>query len=233
MVISDRIKGGFFMPDLFGIFIRIGIATILAGFVGLERETSKRPAGLRTHILVSVASALVMMSNIYGFELYNYRASMDPMRLGAQVISGIGFLGAGTIIKEGATVKGLTTAASLWSVACIGLACGLGFYQGAIFATLFVLLALIILNKIEALINKKNAILQISLKSVDKPGQIGKIGNELGKNNITIKNISIESINEYSIIIHLSLKAQKEVEEVSIIEMLKNIEGVTLIEFGY
>ena len=95
------------------------------------------------------------------------------------------------------------------------------------------LLALIILNKIEALINKKNAILQISLKSVDKPGQIGKIGNELGKNNITIKNISIESINEYSIIIHLSLKAQKEVEEVSIIEMLKNIEGVTLIEFGY
>lgn len=221
------------MPDLFGIFIRIGMAAILAGVVGFERETSKRPAGLRTHVLVSVASALVMISNLYSLELFNYRASMDPMRLGAQVISGIGFLGAGTIIKEGPTVKGLTTAASLWSVACIGLACGLGFFSGGIFATLFVLLALIILDKIETLINKKDALIQISVKSIDKPGQIGKIGNELGKHNITIKNISIEPINDYKIIINLLVKAPREVEKVSIVEILNNIEDVTLVEVDY
>ncbi len=221
------------MPSLLEIFIRIGMAAILAGLVGFERETSKHPAGLRTHILVSVASALVMISNIYGFELFNYKTSMDPMRLGAQVISGIGFLGAGTIIKEGPTVKGLTTAASLWSVACIGLACGLGFFSGGIFATVFVLLALVILNKIEAIINKRDALIYVSVKSIDKPGQIGKIGNELGKHNITIKNISIEPINDYTVIINLSIKAPKEVEKVDIAEILNSIEGVNLIEIDY
>lgn len=218
------------MPDLLEVLMRLGTASVLAGMVGLERETSKRPAGLRTHILVSVASSLVMIGNLYAFELFKNQTSMDPMRLGAQVISGIGFLGAGTIIKEGPTIRGLTTAASLWSVACIGLICGLGFYIGAIFATGFVLLSLILLNKIEIIINKKNEYLSISLRSEDKPGQIGKIGMELGQINVTIKSISIEPIDEFSVIIKLILKIPKEVNAEYIIDSLEAIEGISFIE---
>lgn len=223
-------QGGIRMPDCLEVFLRLGIAAILAGLVGLERETSKRPAGLRTHILVSVASSLVMIGNLYAFELFKNQTSMDPMRLGAQVISGIGFLGAGTIIKEGPTVRGLTTAASLWSVACIGLVCGIGFYIGAIFATGFVLLSLIALNRIETMIYKKNAYLFISMKSIDKPGQIGKIGIELGKLNVTIKNISIEPIDDFNVIIKLTLKSLKEINTMDIIESLGSIEGISSIE---
>lgn len=218
------------MPDLLEVFLRLGTAAILAGLVGLERETSRRPAGLRTHILVGVASSLVMIGNLYAFELFKNQTNLDPMRLGAQVISGIGFLGAGTIIKEGPTIRGLTTAASLWSIACIGLICGLGFYLGAICATAFVLLSLIALNKIEIIINKKNAYLHISIRSADKPGQVGKIGVELGKMNVTIKNISIEPIDEFNVIIKLTLKSPKEISKEDVVESLGAVEGISFIE---
>jgi len=218
------------MPDTLEILLRLGTAAILAGLVGLERETSKRPAGFRTHILVSVASSLVMIGNLYAFELLKHQTNMDPMRLGAQVISGIGFLGAGTIIKEGVTIRGLTTAASLWSVACIGLVCGLGFYLGAIFATCFVLLSLITLSKIEIMINKKNEYVNVVIKSVDRPGQLGRIGTELGKMNITIKSISIEPVDDYNVIIKLVLKGNKDVKTEDIIKSVTSIEGVSLIE---
>lgn len=220
------------MPDLFEVLLRLGIAAILAGLVGLERETSNRPAGLRTHILVSVASSLVIIGNLYAFDLFKNQTSMDPMRLGAQVISGIGFLGAGTIIKEGPTIRGLTTAASLWSVACIGLVCGIGFYMGAIFATGFVLLSLIVLNKLEIMINEKNAYLNLSVKSVDRPGQIGRIGIELGRLNVTIKNISIETTDDFNVIIKLTLKSLKDIKAEDIIEAIGAIEGISLIELS-
>jgi len=218
------------MPDSWEVLLRICVAAILAGLVGLERETAKRPAGFRTHILVSVSSCLVMIGNLYAFELFKNQANMDPTRLGAQVISGIGFLGAGTILKEGATIRGLTTAASLWSVACIGLVCGLGFYVGAVFATIFVLISLIALNKIENMINKKNAYIHLTLKSVDKPGQLGKIGTELGNLNLTIKNVAIEPADEYSVIIKLLLKGSKNVKIEDIINSISLVEDVSLIE---
>ena len=126
--------------------IKILIAVLVGGFIGLERETASRPAGLRTHILVCVASALVMDMNLIMVQTY---VNADPMRLGAQVISGMGFLGAGTIIKEGATVKGLTTAAGLWSVACLGLVIGAGQYLIAVFASLVMLITLKTFNQLE------------------------------------------------------------------------------------
>jgi len=218
------------MPGMLEVLLRLGAAAILAGLVGLERETSKRPAGFRTHILVSVASSLVMIGNLYAFELLKHQTNMDPMRLGAQVISGIGFLGAGTIIKEGATIRGLTTAASLWSVACIGLVCGLGFYLGAIIATCFVLLSLISLNKIEIMINKKNHYVNVVIKSVDRPGQLGRIGTELGNINVSIKNILIEPVDDYNVIIKLTLKGAKAIKVEDIIKSITSIEGVSLIE---
>ncbi|MDR1928118.1 MAG: MgtC/SapB family protein [Oscillospiraceae bacterium] len=134
---------------------RLAVAVALGGIIGYEREHSHRPAGLRTHILVAVGSALVMCTSSYIFSAYNetfaaFGSAPDPSRLGAQVISGIGFLGAGTILREGFSVKGLTTAASLWAVSCIGLAVGIGFWSGALIATLVIYLTLNALKKVTA-----------------------------------------------------------------------------------
>jgi len=135
------------MPDNMELLIRLTLACLLGGLIGIERERLGHPAGFRTHILVCIGSTLVMLCNIFIYEQYKTYANIDPARMGAQVISGIGFLGAGTILKEGVTVKGLTTAASLWSVACIGLAVGLGFYTGSIFATILVLITLVVFSR--------------------------------------------------------------------------------------
>jgi len=120
---------------------RLGLATILGGLVGLERERLERAAGLRTHALVSVASALIMVVSTYGFPstVNGVAVGLDPSRVAAQVISGIGFLGAGVIIFRENTIRGLTTAATVWSVAGIGLAAGGGLYLAAIVGTAFML----------------------------------------------------------------------------------------------
>lgn len=133
------------------ISIRIIIALILGGIIGLERERGKHPAGLRTHILVCVGAALITLTSIYGFSAFAYEPNvrMDPSRLSAQIVSGIGFLGAGTIMRTGIGVSGLTTAASLWVVAAIGLAVGTGFYYPAALATVLVLISLFLLNIVE------------------------------------------------------------------------------------
>ena len=130
------------------IVIRLLLAMLLGGLVGLEREAAGKAAGLRTHHLVCVGSALVMMTSIFLFETYKGQAEVDPSRLAAQVISGIGFLGAGTIIQSGANVKGLTTAASLWAVATVGLAVGCGFIKAASLVTVIMLVGLFVIGKI-------------------------------------------------------------------------------------
>jgi putative Mg2+ transporter-C (MgtC) family protein len=117
------------------VIVRIIIAFVLGGMIGWQRENLHKPAGFRTHILVCLGSALTMMTGLYLMECYP-DLNIDPARISAQVISGVGFLGAGTIIKEKGTVVGLTTASSIWLVACVGLAVGVGFYAGAIGITL-------------------------------------------------------------------------------------------------
>lgn len=129
-------------------FFSLILTAVLSGIVGAEREHMNRPAGIRTHILVGVSATLVMLTSEFLVIRYHGTVTLDPTRLGAQVISGIGFLGAGTIIKAGYNVKGLTTAASLWSIACIGLAVGAGFYSGAILLTAVVHFTLLSLKKI-------------------------------------------------------------------------------------
>ena len=127
--------------DLRDLVLRLGLATVLGGLIGLERERSERAAGLRTHALVSVASALIMVVSTYGFpsSIDGVVVGLDPSRLAAQVVSGIGFLGAGVIIFRENTVRGLTTAATVWSVAGIGLAAGSGLYPAAVVGTAFML----------------------------------------------------------------------------------------------
>lgn len=135
--------------------VRILLAMFLGGLIGLEREKSKRPAGFRTHILVCVGSC---MTALIGLFVWNETGSMaDPLRISAQVISGIGFLGVGTIlVKEHDHITGLTTAAGLWTTAAIGIACGYGFYICALFGTLVVAVTAAILFKFEARGRKKN-----------------------------------------------------------------------------
>ncbi len=128
----------------FKVVSRIFVAVILGGIVGFEREYRNRPAGFRTHILVCVSACSLMVLSDLLFEqyYYTYGVMFDPQRLGAQVISGIGFLGAGTIIHFGNSVRGLTTAASIWSVAAIGLIAGTGFFFLAIFTLITIELVL-------------------------------------------------------------------------------------------
>ena len=136
---------------------RMCLAAVLGGVIGYERQHSHRPAGLRTHVLVAVGAALVMCTSEY---VVLRMGGTDVTRMGAQVISGIGFLGAGTILREGFTVKGLTTAASLWAVSCIGLAAGIGFWAGALMATAVLY---IILNYVKKVRNKHSSIRTIDI----------------------------------------------------------------------
>ena len=131
------------------IFMRLLAALALGGLIGLERQLSRRHAGLRTHILVSLGSCLIMLTSLHVFDIYKNQANIDPSRIAAGVITGIGFLGAGAIIREPERIRGLTTAASLWVAAGIGLACGIGFYSAALFSTVLTLSALVFLRKLE------------------------------------------------------------------------------------
>lgn len=213
------------------IFLRLFIAALLGGVVGIERENQKRAAGLRTHILVSLGSALVMVTSEYIFKLYEGRTNLDPARLGAQVISGIGFLGAGTIIKQGASVKGLTTAASLWAVACIGLAAGAGFYEAAIITAALVYLALAFLRKFEkTLINKTKTPPEVVIKMENKPGKLGEVASYIGKTGVNITNVEIESDDENELIVNFTLNLPKGQTKEGIKEELKTLPGIVVIE---
>lgn len=141
--------------DVFLVATRLILAAILGAVIGIEREIKNRAAGFRTHIIVSVGACLIMLIGIDGIGKFSSDTARDTARIAGQVISGIGFLGAGTILQKKNAVTGLTTAATLWLSAAIGLAVGIGYYEGAIIATVICLVTLISLNKISDLINKK------------------------------------------------------------------------------
>ncbi|HKI91655.1 MAG TPA: MgtC/SapB family protein [Gaiellaceae bacterium] len=130
------------------VLLRLGVAALLGGAIGLERELREREAGLRTHLLVSVGAALFTIISAFGFHDIlqlsgpHVLVRLDPSRIAAQIVSGIGFLGAGAIIRQGLSIRGLTTAATLWLSAAIGMASGAGYYDAALIATFGALLTL-------------------------------------------------------------------------------------------
>lgn len=146
--------------------LRIVLAMVIGGIIGWEREANNRPAGLRTHMLVSIGAAVIMIMGQMSLYKYADLTTLDPTRLGAQVISGIGFLGAGCIMREGLTIKGLTTAASLWAVACLGLAAGGGFYDVAAAGTIAILITLTLFEYLESKFKKEKG-LHVELKCTD------------------------------------------------------------------
>ncbi|NLX76432.1 MAG: MgtC/SapB family protein [Clostridiaceae bacterium] len=213
------------------IALRLLAAALLGGFVGIERENKKRAAGLRTHVLVTLGSSLVMVLSEYLFLEYRGLTNIDPARLGAQVISGIGFLGAGTIIKQGVSVRGLTTAASLWAVACIGLAAGSGFYAAAVIAAAIVFITLRVLGKFEnVLIERENVLTGISAKIENKPGRLGEVASFIGKTGANINNVEIEEDEEGFMVVRFTLKLSKGQTKSDLIAQLKTLNGVTVVE---
>ncbi len=175
------------------IILRLVLAVAAGGLIGLEREIHGRAAGFRTQILVCLGSTLIMLISIYGFEMSGIITTRDPARLAAQVVSGIGFLGAGTILREGTSIKGLTTAASLWVVAGIGLAIGAGFYLGAVVATILAVLTLV--NRLEKYLlphEERSLMMHIA----DKPGQLAAIATLLGQKRVNIRTMKVDTTDD-------------------------------------
>lgn len=135
--------------------LRIFIAFFLSSAIGLERQLARHEAGLRTHILVCIGSTLIMLTSLHVFDIYSSGANVDPTRIAAGVITGIGFLGAGTIIRSPQGVRGLTTASSLWVVAALGLSVGCGFFKVSFFVTILVVSVLLVLRRLEHGLLKK------------------------------------------------------------------------------
>lgn len=150
------------LRELLSIIIRIGMALFVGGILGAERGLRNRPAGFMTYVLVCMGSTMIMLTNQYIAAVF---PQTDPTRFGAQVVSGIGFLGAGTIIvTQNDEVRGLTTAAGLWLAAGLGLAIGVGFYAGAIIAFLFSIFVLIILKRIDIYIKQHAKSMEVYLE---------------------------------------------------------------------
>lgn len=141
------------------VVLRITAALILGGCIGLERGLKNRPAGLRTYMLVCVGACLIMLTNQYIYQIYG---TGDPARMGSQVVSGIGFLGAGTIIvTRRSQIKGLTTAAGLWAAAAVGLAVGIGFYEAAIFGSAAIFVVLTLLQRFDTMVHRNAKYLEL------------------------------------------------------------------------
>lgn len=152
----------FISPHDWDITLRLVVAAVLGGLIGFERESHGKDAGVRTYALVCLGSALVMVVSIQIFEQFRNLTTVDPSRIAAQVVSGVGFLGAGAIIRSrpgqnsGEAVKGLTTAAGIWAASGIGLACGLGLYFPAVITTVLTLVILVIFSKLDRFFGGKD-----------------------------------------------------------------------------
>ena len=169
--------------------LRIGAAFLLGGILGLERGLKQRPAGLRTYMLVCVGSCMIMLTNQYIYQVFE---AGDPVRMGAQVVSGIGFLGAGTIVvTRHSQIKGLTTAAGLWAAAAVGLATGIGFYEAAVAGTVVIFITLTILSYLDNRMHRKTRFFDIY---VQLPPQLslGKFMNAIQETGYHVEDIRLE-----------------------------------------
>ena len=216
------------------IIIRALVAGLLGSLVGYERERQNQPAGLRTHIILVVGAALAMALSIN--IPIQYRAvtlSGDPARLAAQVISGIGFLGAGAILRYGLNVKGLTTATSLWTMAIVGLAVGAGYYLSSILITLFLLIVLVVVNIIEQRFIVSYIDLSIALKADDRPGIVNDIKQSLSTKGKKVQSIKIKKNieeNKINVIIMINTSHHQDFEE--IVNSISEISGVRSFEIS-
>ena len=212
------------------IVVRILSAIIVGGLIGLEREMKNRPAGLRTYMLVCIGSCLIMLTNQY---IYQYTGAGDPMRLGAQVVSGIGFLGAGTIVvTKHNQIKGLTTAAGLWASAGGWLALGIGFYEAALTATIGIYTILTILQRWEHRVHKKIRVLEIYVELLNSV-PLSELVQKLRDLDLNLEGIQFEpdgSPENSARGIVVSLKSKKKQDHFVLKDNIRKIEGVVYME---
>ncbi len=216
---------------MLSIFVRLLLACICGGIIGFDRIKKRRPAGLKTHILVCIGAALAMITNQYIHNLYGPIA--DPARLGAQVISGIGFLGAGTIIVTGRQqVKGLTTAAGLWASATMGLAIGIGFYSAAIVGCVFIFVVMTVVQRIDNLIVAKSPVLELYVEFLDVE-HVKAFIDLIKVHDIKILAIQLSEpsrYNSHGVGSLLTLQTTHNEQHEDIITLLSGLEGVLAVE---
>ena len=175
-------------PGIVDISLRLFCAMVAGLIIGLDREHANRPAGLRTHILVALGACVVSIVGEMLFTQYHaLGATPDPARLSAQVVTGVGFLGAGTIMKQGITVKGLTTAASLWATACLGLTAGFGYYTLTLVGCGFILITLTVLKVVERIPTRRTSPYgKYSLETQDLAGTLEHIHQVIQKHHVVV-----------------------------------------------
>lgn len=218
--------------------LRLLLALALGGLIGLERELGGHSAGFRTHILVCLGSAVIVLLSMYGFADFAAEPNvrLDPARLAAQVISGVGFLGAGTIMRNGFGVSGLTTAASLWVSAAIGLSAGAGFYYGAVIATFLVVVSLFLLNKVEKLFSRTKKVRELLIKIEKASAGLNHVLMHLNQNGLQISKLTIDNDdvgdqqNNRHLVIRLQLKLKKTKNYEVSIAALAHMDGVISLE---
>ena len=210
--------------------LRIFAAVIIGGLLGLERGMKNRAAGLRTYMLVCVGACVIMLTNQYIYQTYG---SGDPVRMGAQVVSGIGFLGAGTIIvTRRSQIKGLTTAAGLWASAGVGLALGIGFYEAAVTGAVAIFIIMTLLQKMDDRMHRKNRVLEVYLE-LSKDQSLGDFLRQIREQDIDISNVQreLDSESEDGSRAYVALmKTKKRSSHVDIMEKLQTMQGVVYIE---
>ena len=212
------------------IVLRILVAVLLGGVIGLERGMKNRPAGLRTYMLVCMGSCVVMLINQYTTQVFG---TGDPVRLGAQVISGIGFLGAGTIVVTSHNqIKGLTTAAGLWASACIGLAIGIGLYEVALIAGLCVFLVLTVLHECDYYMRSRTRMVDVYIE-LEQTVNLGKFIRAIRELGLEISNIQREHDTAYGdevLSFTATVKGQKKTHQAELVRLLRKQEGVKYLE---
>ena len=212
------------------VVLRIVTAFLLGGMLGWEREMKNRAAGLRTYMLVCVGACLIMLTNQY---LYQVSGNGDPMRLGAQVVSGIGFLGAGTIIvTKHNQIKGLTTAAGLWAAAGVGLAVGIGFYEAAICGGLAIFVVMTLLQKMDNKMHRNNKVIEVYVE-LEKDYPLGDFLRDVRARDIEIRDTMREQDGELEDGLRAyfsTLKLQKRQNHLDVIEDLRQLPGISCIE---
>lgn len=213
------------------ILTKLLLASVLGAFIGLEREVHGRPAGFRTHLLVSLGSCLFVIISIDLYRIYgNFSGvgpvGVDPGRIAAQVVTGIGFLGAGAIIREKASIRGLTTAACLWVAAAIGLSCGAGRYEPAIVVTFLAFVSLLLLKKVENLL-RRDAYVAVTVWSADLEGQQAKIEQIMEQCPVQVMNVAIEKdLEKRSLVLDYQVRYRTRKLNCDLADMVAGLEGV-------
>ena len=212
--------------------VKLAVAFILSSIIGIERELVHKPAGVKTHALICISATLIMSLGMYIRELYP-EIVLDPTRLPAQILAGIGFVGAGTIIREGLSVKGITTAASLLAITCVGLAVGAEFYEGAILTTILMFIILYFTHPIQRVISGGSKLTTFCIIAKKSVGIIGSVQEKFEKINLEVVSIKQDKSNSSNSTIYKFLvRCNDLTDKENLIQEILKLDGVTEVHLS-